>query len=118
MAKRGRPTNEERAASLAASAPGEIRVSFDSSSDTIEARELPWSVERAAQDFGYDPSQVLSHAMLKDGRAVLVMKSGHKLVWPDHIAKSKEIPEHQKRGERIQAKPGTVWDHINGKKVG
>ena len=91
MARRVRPTNDERAAKA----------------EEPSAEELPWTVERAAQDFGYDPSQVLAHTRLADGRAVLVMRSGHKLIWPDHIAKAKEIPEHQKRGERIPARqPG------------
>jgi len=94
MARRVRPTNDERAA---------------------KAEELPWTVERAAQDFGYEPDQVLAHTRLADGRAVLVMRSGHRLIWPDHIAKSKLIPENQKRGERIPSTAaGSVWDHLKG----
>ncbi len=120
MAKRGRPTNEERAARAAVQADASMIVDTAGNVQSVEevsitremiladdvslapaneaARLFPLVGERVLPDLGLLPEHVAAHRL--DGASViLVTRGGVKLRWPDDIERAKTLTQSQKDGQ-------------------
>ena len=106
MAKRGRPTNEERAERAADAAEALTREqivadaeSFGSDEETIDVSAAISSDEdEAVAGLGLSPEHVASRRV--DGASVVIVtKGGVKLRWPQDIARAKALTQSQKDGQ-------------------